>query len=394
MYISVAEAAEKWGVTPRQVQRLLADNRIPNARKFGRSWQIPADTKKPGDPRQEKIAPVDALSADFAYVFAATYIPAPRNNPDALIEAVGDKRLQAIPEIGLAFWRGDFERAMNRYREIDEDDAVKLCASPSAISAAICAGDYPFFLEIESFLKDVAQATRNSGVSAFAELALATAYTGATAPQMVADWLKNGDLSALPDVVKPDALYLRARVFQSLKQYDSMLAVAQTALCFCNPAQGLSYMEVNLNLLCGVALCELGRAEEAEPYLLAAMHACLPYGYLTGIAVNVPMAGGLIEVLLEREYPAQLAAVLELASRAVPGWFIFHNRFTKENITHILSPRDYQMARLVARGMPYAQIAKQFHVSEGRLKNLMHEICEKLFITGKSRRKELAKFIL
>lgn len=53
-YISVTEAAARWNVSVRQVQRLLAENRLPNAKKYGRSWMLPADAEKPGDPRREK----------------------------------------------------------------------------------------------------------------------------------------------------------------------------------------------------------------------------------------------------------------------------------------------------------------------------------------------------
>ena len=56
-YISVSEAAEKWGVSPRQVQRLLAANRIPYTKKYGRSWMIPSDAEKPVDPRRERKTP-------------------------------------------------------------------------------------------------------------------------------------------------------------------------------------------------------------------------------------------------------------------------------------------------------------------------------------------------
>ncbi len=40
---------EKWGVSLRQVQRLLADNRVPGAKKHGRSWMVPDDAEKPVD---------------------------------------------------------------------------------------------------------------------------------------------------------------------------------------------------------------------------------------------------------------------------------------------------------------------------------------------------------
>ena len=56
-YITVIEASERWGVSLRQVQRLLAAQRIPGAKKYGRSWMIPDDAEKPADPRKEKKLP-------------------------------------------------------------------------------------------------------------------------------------------------------------------------------------------------------------------------------------------------------------------------------------------------------------------------------------------------
>ena len=52
--MTTAEAAEKWGITPRQVQLLCAKGRIPGAVRFGHAWVIPADAEKPKDGRSEK----------------------------------------------------------------------------------------------------------------------------------------------------------------------------------------------------------------------------------------------------------------------------------------------------------------------------------------------------
>ena len=50
-YITIKEVAEKWNVTPRRIQRMCAEGRIPGARKFGRDWAIPAEIEKPKDAR-------------------------------------------------------------------------------------------------------------------------------------------------------------------------------------------------------------------------------------------------------------------------------------------------------------------------------------------------------
>ena len=46
-YITVQEAAEKWGITARQVQILCKNNRIVGATRMSRIWVIPENANKP-----------------------------------------------------------------------------------------------------------------------------------------------------------------------------------------------------------------------------------------------------------------------------------------------------------------------------------------------------------
>ncbi len=50
-YMTIKEAAEKWGVTPRRIQSFCANDRVDGAIKFGRDWAIPIDAIKPEDKR-------------------------------------------------------------------------------------------------------------------------------------------------------------------------------------------------------------------------------------------------------------------------------------------------------------------------------------------------------
>lgn len=50
-YMSCPEAAMKWGISERRVQRLCEDNRIPGVSKLGNMWLIPKDAQKPADRR-------------------------------------------------------------------------------------------------------------------------------------------------------------------------------------------------------------------------------------------------------------------------------------------------------------------------------------------------------
>ncbi len=53
-YMTAQEAAEKWSVSLRWVQRLCKENRIDGVMNINRVWLIPKDAKKPIDGRTHK----------------------------------------------------------------------------------------------------------------------------------------------------------------------------------------------------------------------------------------------------------------------------------------------------------------------------------------------------
>ena len=52
-YMTAQEAADKWGITVRQVQILCKNNRIDGATMLSRIWIIPEDAEKPTDQRRK-----------------------------------------------------------------------------------------------------------------------------------------------------------------------------------------------------------------------------------------------------------------------------------------------------------------------------------------------------
>ncbi len=59
-YISVKDAAKKWNISERRVQKLCEGNRIEGVIRFGHSWMVPKDAKKPVDLRMKKIRRMEA----------------------------------------------------------------------------------------------------------------------------------------------------------------------------------------------------------------------------------------------------------------------------------------------------------------------------------------------
>lgn len=52
-YVSCSEAAAKWGISERRVQKLCEVGRIPGSVKFSRVWVIAKDAEKPVDGRRK-----------------------------------------------------------------------------------------------------------------------------------------------------------------------------------------------------------------------------------------------------------------------------------------------------------------------------------------------------
>ena len=48
-YMTLKEAAEKWGIGDRRINTLCLEGRIEGASKIGNLWVIPVDTPKPDD---------------------------------------------------------------------------------------------------------------------------------------------------------------------------------------------------------------------------------------------------------------------------------------------------------------------------------------------------------
>jgi len=393
LYFTVKEAAEKWGLGTRIVTLYCAENRIEGAVKRGNLWLIPEHAGRPVDKRRrEQPTPRPSLSEDLAHLLAATTVPMPIHNPDAILDAVREEKLRRQYEAELSYLRGDFARVMRCYDKTEGDEAARLRASLAAVAAAISLGDYPAYLKIEAYLKKHLDMGPGNVGSVVAELALASVAVSVTAPTMVPGWLAEGDFSAFgPQATIPYLLYLRARYFMCIGKYEIALAVAQTALTICAQERGITFPEIYLRVVCALACPCLGREHEARHRLLEAMRIALPHGFITPFAELVSKFGGLVEKCLEQEFPHCCNAVIEQWQRTVKNWVTFHNHFTKDNITLILSLRECHLAQMVARRVPYAKIAAQYGISVGRLKNIMLEIYEKLYISS---RDELAQYVL
>lgn len=50
-YMTILDASKKWGISPRRIEVLCVQGRIPGTTRFGKAWAIPSTATKPMDAR-------------------------------------------------------------------------------------------------------------------------------------------------------------------------------------------------------------------------------------------------------------------------------------------------------------------------------------------------------
>ena len=53
-YLPTWKSSHKWGVSESRVNQYVSEGRIPGVERFGRSWAIPENARKPDDPGKKR----------------------------------------------------------------------------------------------------------------------------------------------------------------------------------------------------------------------------------------------------------------------------------------------------------------------------------------------------
>ncbi|MDO4566709.1 MAG: helix-turn-helix transcriptional regulator [Oscillospiraceae bacterium] len=309
-------------------------------------------------------------------------------------DAVNDgslPRFLPLREATMDYHRGDFEPAKRCFRDTEDHSPAKLTTALLALAAAISSGDYALYDDIHTWLQGrlaLSPGPENELRLRYPEY-MAAASMGA--PEMLPGWLKSGDLSAAPASLRPGFLLFHMMCLRAERKYEQLLGTAKTALAVYSNPQHFIPSDILYCLLGALAAYNLGERETALGLIGRAARDAMPYGFIVPFAEYVNGCGGLIEEYLLREYPEQARQIIKLAPRLWKNWIDFHNKYTQDNITTILTPKEYHVAELLKNGATYAQAAESLRLSIGRVRCIVSDIYGKLCINSKS---ELSRFIL
>ena len=405
-FISVRATAERWGVSVRNVQRLLKEDRIHGAYKCSGCWMIPVDAPKPDDPRRERKkaqAPTPAASPEtaeasappmrpnrLAYGLLSLIIPMPRRNADAVPPMLKEPALRREYEVELAYMRGNYELASRRFSETLPDDPTRFCACMVSLLSAIHLNDSGLYARVSHYLQQEMR-SGDENTAHVAEVALTGPSLSMKDMSRVSMWVQKGDFSRLLPEARPMGMYLSLKNLQGQKRYGELLCACKAAIALWEQEDTFTLLDIYLRMLCATGCYEMNRVEECDRHLLAAMELALPNGFITPFVEFWMNTGCQIEHLLEQHYPQWRDPVERVSAATWKNWIAFHNRYTRENITTLLTQREYRMAQIIVAGGTYQNVADELYLSLSTVKSMLSAIYDKLLIHSRA---ELAEMIM
>ncbi len=403
--ITVKQAAEKWGVTPRRVQELCKEGKIKGAQRWERTWMIPAHAVLPSAAKGEvphMPMPKKSPFLDMTNIYNTAGDADGRaamleNNPEAF----------ALLEAQLAYRRGEIYKVYDHARYFLSAHSGFYAILGGGMLLALCAiwrGDMELWVEAK---RHICSAPCESEVQRdMISLALAIVDSSVYDNKDYPEWFKRGNFEALP----PDA-HPAAKVFYTKYLYMSAFGIASKQIDY-EGIQGLALMrlipktiepmisqavvdktilpEIFLRLSCAVAYYNSGDREHAIVHMDKAIALALA-DRLYGVLVEyVRHFDGLLEERIALVDPSAVENIKELYGVYSVGWSKLSGAVRNRNIAANLTAREREVAKLVTFGFTSKEIASMLYIAESTVKQTVLRVVQK---TGVKDRSEFASIL-
>ena len=406
-YITVQDAAEKWGVSARRVQYLCGNDRIKGAVRFGPVWRIPETavlpnlrkkTTEPHLPMPRKSPFLDMTDLYNKAGSAAECAEMLINQPEA----------HALFEAQIAYRRGETEKVYEQARYFLQSHSGFYAIIGGGMLLAQCAiwrGDIFLWKEAKKHIFEAP--CKDDHDRELVSLALAIIDSSIYDNKDYPEWFTTGNFEALPGDAHPAAkvfyikyLYMAAYAIAT-KQYKlegiEGLALMRILPNIIEPMISQAVIdktvvpEMYLRMSCAVAYYNSGQREKAIAHMDKAIKLALAdnlYGFLTEYIRHF---GELLERRIGAQDEAAVHAVKSLYNIYSIGWTRLSSQVReKVGVNASLDYSERELAKLCAFGYTNKEIANMLHISES---TVSHSITKILNKTGLINKRELS-FVL
>lgn len=399
-YITVREAAEKWQISQRLVQKYCAAGRLQGAKKFGVSWLIPDTAVKPQDPRRQP--PASSLSAPSFIENVApphTGLMPLMNTPFRPGECLLClQRMEPGPRQEIAwaeyyYFSGQPERAIEKAEQFlhSPDMDTKLSACLIYAYANLSVGDIQRARQALSKL----QTTLTQSDPQNPALLAASGFTAAAAAVLLHLPLPEGlppmgdFLPRLPEGLRAFALYVQAHYLYLKEEYEKSLGLVEGTLAMQSSVYPIPC--IYLHLVAVMDLMSLRRPEKAQEHLLIAWELSRPDDLIEGLGEHHGLLGGMLEAVIKKDWPDDFKRIIAITYRFSAGWRKIHNPETGHDVADNLTTTEFAAAMLAARGWTNQEIGEHMNISPHTVKRYISTVLQKLNIRS---RQELKQYML
>ena len=200
--------------------------------------------------------------------------------------------------------------------------------------------------------------------------------------------LREEHTALLPDGTRLYLLYAVAHALYLQKRYQEALGVARSALMMA--AGRFPSVCVYLNLVGSMVATNLHDAELAAQFFHRAWQLAEPEDYIQPFVEHHGMLQGQIEKYIRDTQPEQYSRIAEKVMAFSRGWMKIHNPDSVNKVTDRLSPYEFSIAMMAARGKSNQEIAEYLHISVNTVKFHLSGIYQKVEV---SNRRELENYL-
>lgn len=183
-------------------------------------------------------------------------------------------------------------------------------------------------------------------------------------------------------------MYARSYSLYLKQQYAQALGVAEAALIMATDRHPI--ISLYLYVTASMAAINLSQFEQADRFFLNALEIAKPEGYIQPFIGHHGPLQGLVEKHIREKEPELYKLIAENVVRFRHGWTEVHNPQSSNKVTNLLTPYEFALAMMAAKGKTNQEIADYFYISISTVKSYLSVVYQKLGITKRS---ELDKYL-
>lgn len=408
-YITVSEAAKKWGVSPRRVQMLCNEERIEGAMRFGPVWKIPADAVLPKSKRKDQTSTSLPMPKKSPFLDMTNLYTVPGSAEKVIQSLANNPEAQALFEAEIAYSRGEIDKVIEHASEFLRSKSGFYAVNAGGMLLALASmwkGDIFLYRRAKIHICEAPWTTPEDKQIMSLSLACVDSAVRDISIEGYPEWFRRGQFELLHPDSHPAAkvFYIKYFLIASQEQAKGTIKlpdVTGMGLMRVIPyiaeplisrvvVEKLVIPEIYLRLLVAIAYHQLGDDYNAIIHIDKAIDLALPDNLLGILAEHRRNLDNLLDDRLLLKDEKALARLKELHKVLLTGFTKLHNSLLSKSMSNALTNREREIARLAAFGLQNKEISARLNIEVTTVRKIIVNAMNK---TGVEKRRDLGAFV-